>query len=558
MPRSLRTALLLLLSVALCGGGARAWDEIMSGAANEASECVSWSKSRIDCFTRTASGSLSWTYSDHGSWSAPRDLGGKLASKPSCIVRGPGGINCFATTAKGVLATIHLNGESWSKWSSLGGDLQPSRPSCVGLARDRIVCFARGRDRQLMARKWNGGRSWEAWRNLGGTLSADPDCIGVNSSSAACFGRGAHGELVAYFTDPAGKKGGWSNLGARIEGKPSCVRLVSGEASCAAQSRSGRLHMWRGMPLYDQNPGIVTSIDDTVADEPACALQAGTHVCFTRDNRGRLVRHSFGSRADTSHDGTLDAPLAVAVTCLSFGSAGLGCVLTDADRNVQFAADNELEADAADEPDDHAGDAALGAWHLSNLGTGDTCRLMLSPDLAFGAKRLRAGSHCRRIGMPVRAVQWEQDGDELSFMAAGGRVLLRFHSTATGRWVAPQRDATLLLTREPPEEIAELKVAAAMNAESDRHSTMFGRWRVFGDDRGLLCTVKLTSARAGEGFAVRADSECQDRFSDVRYWAESGPAIVFVGPANVVVARFDSAGPGAWRSDALGGLILKR
>jgi len=555
MSRILRIALLLFLSVAVCGG-ARAWDEILSDAAKEPAECVSWSKSRIDCFTRTASGSLSWVSSDHGKWSAPRDLGGKLAAKPSCVIRGPGGINCFATTAKGVLATIYLNGTTWSKWSSLGGDLLPSRPSCVGLARDRIVCFARGRDRRLMARKWSGGRKWEPWRDLGGALSADPDCIGVNSFSAACFGRSAHGELVAYLTDPGGKKGGWANLGGRIEGKPSCVKLVSGEAACAAQSRSGRLHMWRGMPLFDQNPGIVTSIDETVADEPACALQAGTHVCFTADNRRRLVRRSFGSGADTSHDGTLDAPPTVAAACLSFGSAGLGCVVTDADRNVQFAADKDLEVGATDESD--AGDAAKGAWHLSNLETGDTCRLMLSPDRAFGERRLRAGPRCRKLGLPMRAAQWRQDGDELAFSTADGRVVLRFRSTETGRWVAPQRDATLLLTREPPEQLAEVKTAAAANAETDQSSGMTGAWRVFGDDRGYLCTVKLANARIGDGYALRLDPECEDRFSQVRYWTESGPALVFVGPANVVVARFDSAGPGAWRSQGLGGLTLKR
>ncbi len=554
----LRYALLLLVAVAVCDG-ARAWDEILSGAAKEASHCVSWSRARVDCFARKADGRLSWVYWDHGKWSAPKDLGGKLAAEPTCVVRGPAGINCFATTAKGVLATIYLNGTTWSKWASLGGDLLPTRASCVGLARDRIVCFARGSNRHLMARRWNGGRKWEEWQDLGGTLTADPDCIVANSFSAACFGRGGRGELVAYLTDAAGKKGDWTNLGARIEGKPSCVKLVSGEASCAAQSRSGRLHMWRGMPLVDQNPGIVTSTDDTVADEPACALQAGTHVCLLRDNRRRLVRRSFGARADTSLDGPLDAPLSVAVACLSFGAESMGCALTDIDRNVQFGADETLEAGASEHAEDHATGGDEGPWHLSNLNTGETCSLTLSPDLAFGAKRLRPGSHCRRIGLPLRAVQWDRDRGDLAFMTPGGRVLLRFRSTETGRWVAPRRDATLLLTREPPEDLDELKIAAAAaQAESDGSPNIFGPWRVFGDDEGYLCTLRLANVRAAEGRAVRFDPDCEELFSPVRYWAESGPALVFVGPANVVVARFDSAGPGKWRSQALGGLTLKR
>ena len=164
--RKLLHAAVLSLAAALSGAVAtQAWDEIQPAVAREAGDCVTWSANRIDCFSRSPSGSLTWIYRDHGRWSAPQDLGGKLAAAPSCVARGPGGINCFAISAKGVLATIYLNGTKWGAWASLGGTLKPSRVSCLSHARDRIVCFARGRTDQLMTRRWNGGKAWEPWRD---------------------------------------------------------------------------------------------------------------------------------------------------------------------------------------------------------------------------------------------------------------------------------------------------------------------------------------------------------------------------------------------------------
>lgn len=445
----------MALTAFALAGKARAWDEIHPGVAREASECVSWAPGRIDCLTRTTSGRLSWVFLDNGTWSAPRDLGGNLASAPSCIVRGPGGLNCFATSAKGVLATINLNGAAWSNWSSLGGDLIPSRVSCAALARDRMACFARGRQGQLMMRKWSGGKTWDPWRDLGGSLSADPDCLPVNGAGAACFGRAVDGELIGFLPDPTGNAGGWTSLGGRIEGRPSCVRLRSGEAACVAKSRSGRLHMWRGMPIFAQNAGITTSSDDVTTEEPSCALQAGALVCFTRNSQNQLVRRSMGSGADTSHDGIVESPAVSAVTCLTFGPQDLACILTDAERKLQFASGAKLEVGVAEDPSTAADEEAQGMWYLSNLQTGSACRVLLAPDNGSGSKRLHAGPVCRRVGLASRPVAWDQDEDELLFQGADGQILVRFHSTRAGRWISPRRDAAFLLTREPPEETGE-------------------------------------------------------------------------------------------------------
>jgi hypothetical protein len=559
----LHVALLSLAAAAAWAKPAWAWDEIQPAVAREAGDCVSWSPNRVDCFSRSPSGSLTWIHRDHGKWSTPQDLGGKLAAAPSCITRGPGGINCFAISAKGVLATIYLNGTKWGAWASLGGELKPSRVACLSHARDRIVCFARGRTNQLMTRRWSGGKAWEPWSDLGGALSADPDCIIVGLTGAACFGRGAAGELVAFLPEAAGKSGGWTTLGGRIEGKPSCVRLKSGEVACAAQSRSGRLHMWRGVAVFGQAPGIVTSTDDEVTAEPACALQASTLTCFTRNPRRQLVRLSLGAGADTSHDGLLPAPQTVAITCLSIGEGGMGCALTDADGKLHFAADQNLRAGGvaeAEAPRTGEHQSTLeGLWYLSNLATGGMCRIHLSGDLAFGAKRLRAGPRCRTVDLPSRPAQWEEEGRELVFLSADSGVVLRFQTAQAGRWISPRRDTSFLLTRDPPEPASDLIVSAARADDQDEPAAeLFGAWRVASDDLGELCTIRLTSARVGPGFAARWGADCDDRFAGVRYWTESGAALVLVGQGNVIVARFDSAGPDSWRSQALGGLTLTR
>lgn len=567
----LRGAAFVLALTALfaTSGEARAWKEIHPGIAGEAGECVSWSATRIDCFSRTPSGSLSWVYFENGRWSAPHDLGGKLVAAPSCVVRGPGGINCFATSAKGVLATIYLNGDRWGKWASLGGVLKPSRVACVAHARDRIVCFARGRTDRLMSRAWSGGKNWEEWRDLGGAFSGDPECIVVGAAGAACFGRGAAGELVAFLPDPSGRSGGWTTLGGRIEGRPSCARLKSGEVACAAQNLAGRLHLWRGMPVFAENAGATSAVDEAVTAEPACGLENGTFVCISRNDRRELVRVSLGVGVDRSRDGVLAAPQAAAVSCFAIGGDRLACTVTSNDRRLHFSTDNDLAAPAvrtaADQP-------AEGLWFLSNQRTGSVCRVFLAANVALGAKRLRAGPRCRRaVGLPARPAQWDQVDHGLVFLDAGGRVVVRFLAAPAGRWISSRNESTgFVLTREPPSDVDEEtedtgavdlpETPDAQQAEASRSSIaqLYGSWRVFANDSARhLCTIGLTDAPAGAGYMVQTETTCGERLARARYWTGEGRKLALLGANDAMLARFDSTGPGEWRSQAHG-LTLKR
>lgn len=558
----------LLLVVAASVVPARAWEQIQTGVEREPGECVSWSPGRIDCFVRLSNGALSWTYREHDVWSTPRELGGKLAGSPSCVVRGPAGINCFAASYKGVLAEIHLNGKVWSEWSSLGGDIAPGRVSCISSARDRMACYARGREGQLMKREWRGGKAWDPWRDMGGSLGGDPDCIIVGGGNTACFARSSQGELAAFLPDATGKAGGWTSLGGRVEGRPSCVRLRSGEATCVARSRSGRLHIWRGMPLYAESNGITSSTDEAIADEPSCALDNATLVCFARNMQRRLVRRTFGASTDVVGDGLLDAPQVASVSCLSRGEQGIGCIVADANGKLFFAEKEKLlaampantNAVAANAPrpsaETESGDAE-GTWFLSSLSGDGLCRVTLTGELAYGARRLHQDPGCRDLGLPQRAVQWDQDEGELVFLSPVGRPLVRFRATETGRWISPRRSAAYLLTREPPNDVPNLNATGGPEMAAPLESEALGRWRVVADGAGYVCNINLAPDRVGAGHALHLDG-CDRRFNAVRYWVESGSTLVFVGPGDIVLARFDASGPGQWYSRSLGGMMLTR
>ena len=554
MVLKLRFVFLLLGLAAALAAPARALDPIQSGIAREAAKCISWAPGRVDCFARSNAGTLTWVYLQNEQWSAPKDLGGKLAGPPSCVARGPGGINCFAPSAKGVLATINLNGKTWSAWSSLGGDLAPSRPACLALARDRIVCYARGRRGQLLQRRWGGGKSWDPWVNLGGALASDPECIAVGGG-VACFGRGTADELVGFLPDATGKKGGWSEMGGRIDGTPSCARLKSGEAACAAQSRSGRLFLWRGMPLFQsEEPGRIVQNDETTAGDPTCIMQTGAFVCFLRTNGRGLVRKSLIGALDASTDGELDLPASIGLSCLTLNSDGvIGCGITDNDKKLYFATAGALEAGEAPNSDDEAGEDIVGAWFLSNVDTRASCRVVLTE---LGGNRVQMGPRCRAVGIAERPVQWDQDDDGLVLLARDGEILLRFSPAHDGRWITPPKSGALMLSRELPEAVNDTAVTPApLDA---RLSEMFGPWRVLNDAAGYLCTLKLTNQRAAAGYEIAWDPACESRFPAARYWTESAGAIVFVGPGDIVVARFDANGPGKWRLQGHAGITLLR
>ena len=54
----------------------------------------------------------------------------------------------------------------WGGWESLGGIIL-EEPNCVSWGANRIDCFARGTDRAMWHRWWNGSAwgGWDSWRD---------------------------------------------------------------------------------------------------------------------------------------------------------------------------------------------------------------------------------------------------------------------------------------------------------------------------------------------------------------------------------------------------------
>jgi hypothetical protein len=76
----------------------------------------------------------------------------------------------------------------WGGWEDLGGIIFEA-PNCVNWGANRIDCFARGTDRAMYHRWWDGNQ-WGGWEDLGGVILESPNCISWSVNRIDCFARG--------------------------------------------------------------------------------------------------------------------------------------------------------------------------------------------------------------------------------------------------------------------------------------------------------------------------------------------------------------------------------
>jgi len=76
----------------------------------------------------------------------------------------------------------------WGGWESLGGVIL-EQPNCTSWAANRIDCFARGTDRAMWHRWWDGSQ-WGGWESLGGVILEQPNCTSWGANRIDCFARG--------------------------------------------------------------------------------------------------------------------------------------------------------------------------------------------------------------------------------------------------------------------------------------------------------------------------------------------------------------------------------
>ena len=100
-------------------------------------------------------------------------------------------------SAAAILAMLVLPGTAraqWGGWESLGGIIL-EEPECVSWSSNRIDCFARGTDRAMWHRWWDGS-SWGGWESLGGIILDPPSCTAWGPNRIDCFARGRRPALI--------------------------------------------------------------------------------------------------------------------------------------------------------------------------------------------------------------------------------------------------------------------------------------------------------------------------------------------------------------------------
>jgi len=421
---------------------------------------------RVDCFARTFGNGLSAVFAESEIWNLPRNLGGNLASAPSCVSRGPGSINCFAATDSGVLATIALEGSVWSRWSSLGGSLAPSRVSCVTIDQQRISCHARGAGGLFLERNRNADGSWDRWRSFGAVFSADPACLAISGGRDACFGRGPQGEFVALIPDAEVARRQEVRIQGDVEGRPSCTAETDGTVSCVMMQASGGFAMWRGQVASGTADGRLQHIDVKATSEPSCFTRGTGLACGWRNERSEL------SVAQIAPDGQVtDIPVPAfgritGVKCLALASGGTACIVTGTDKSLRYvslapsvrAVPEKALPQTAPVEAERVVDSLEGTWQLSDVSSRTSCSVSLLP--ADGARpgSIRFAPGCHAIALPQGLSVWKRDLGSLRFSGTSSGHSLHFSPMGGSKWMSPNQSSAVVLSR------AEAKRASAPTA----------------------------------------------------------------------------------------------
>ena len=87
-------------------------------------------------------------------WGGWEDLGGTILEAPSCVSWGPNRIDCFARGLNKAMWHRWWDGNAWGGWEDLGGSILEA-PACVSWGPNRIDCFARGENKAMWHRWWS-------------------------------------------------------------------------------------------------------------------------------------------------------------------------------------------------------------------------------------------------------------------------------------------------------------------------------------------------------------------------------------------------------------------
>ena len=304
----------------------RAWVEWtpwknLGGALTSAPAVASWENRRIDCFIRGADNHM-WHRSGDGlNWGGWYDLGGppgipivdpeiamlrgpfdlpfvELASAPAAVSWGPNRIDTFARGTNKHMWHKWWNGSAWSAWEDLGGELS-SGIAVASWSENRLHCFVRGPGDSMWHKWWDG--AWSYWEDLGGFLTSTPAAVSWGPHRIDCFVRGGDNSMWHKWFDTSGWSD-WENLGGYLASAPAVASPGSNRLNCFVRGGENNLwHKWWDGSSWSE----WQNLGGGITEAPAAIARGKRRIdCFVRGGENNLWQRTWGPDQLATQGGT--------------------------------------------------------------------------------------------------------------------------------------------------------------------------------------------------------------------------------------------------------------
>ena len=252
-------------------------------------------------------------------WGGWESLGGIILEEPNCVSWGANRIDCLARGTDRAMWHRWWNGSTWGGWESLGGIIL-EQPSCVSWGANRIDCFARGTDRAMWHRWWNGS-AWGGWESLGGIILEQPSCVSWGANRIDCFARGTDRAMWHRWWNGSAW-GGWESLGGIILEQPSCVSWGANRIDCFARGTDRAMwHRWWNGSAW----GGWESLGGVILEQPNCVSWGANRIdCFARGTDAAMWHRWWNGSAWGGWE-SLGGIILEEPNCVSWGANRIDC-----------------------------------------------------------------------------------------------------------------------------------------------------------------------------------------------------------------------------------------
>jgi hypothetical protein len=252
-------------------------------------------------------------------WNGWEDLGGLILEAPNCASWGAERIDCFARGTDRAMYHRWWNGSAWGGWEDLGGVILEA-PNCVNWAANRIDCFARGTDRAMYHRWWNGS-AWGGWEDLGGIILESPSCVSWGPDRIDCFARGTNAAMYHRWWNGSAW-GGWENLGGVLLEAPDCVSWGANRIDCFARGTDQAMyHRWWNGSAW----GGWEDLGGVLLEAPNCVSWGANRIdCFGHGTDAAMYHRWWDGSAWGGWE-DLGGVLLEGADCVSWGANRIDC-----------------------------------------------------------------------------------------------------------------------------------------------------------------------------------------------------------------------------------------